>query len=441
MSLFNVRIWQLGIKCLLLHPMRSMLTVLGIFIGVASVVWLLAIGEGISREAQRQIEELGATNIILRSVLPAEDTMNPDRNSYAKYGIRREDMEALRSIETVTNAIQIREANRETHYGAITLSSHLVACTPEYSELMDLKLAAGRFIADLDVINRENICVLSAGTAEQFFPTENPLGKVIRIRELPYVVVGVMKPRTAMAGIGSSLAAQDFASDIYIPLSTFWQRIGDKVMYRQTGAETREEIELSQVTLQVDVTDHVMPTANAISRTMDKLHDKEDYAVVVPLELLEQARVTRLLFMIFMGLIAGVTLVVGGIGIMNIMLATVTERTREIGIRRALGAKQSDITRQFLAETVALSAVGGVTGIFGGLTCPWLVETMLEILKNVAPWAVSSLPPTLQNVVPLIVPWSIPLAFAISVGVGISFGIYPATRAARMDPIEALRHE
>ena len=440
MGILHPRIWRLGIKSLLLHPLRSMLTVLGIFIGVASVVWLLAIGEGISREAQRQIEELGATNIILRSVMPAEDSMN-DETFYVRYGIQRSDVPALAEIPTVKGFIRVRETTRETHYGSVTLASHLVACTPEYAELMHLELESGRFISDIDVQNRENVCVLAAGTASQFFPAENPMGKAIRIRELPYVVVGVMKPRNAMAGIGSSLAAQDFTNDIYIPLETFWQRIGDQVLFRQAGSRTGEEIEISQITFQVDETSHVMATAEAITRTMDKLHDKEDFAVVVPLELLEQARVTRLMFMVFMGLIATVTLVVGGIGIMNIMLATVTERTREIGIRRALGAKQGDITRQFLAETIVLSGVGGITGIVGGLTCPWLLGWGLDSLRQAMPSAFKNLPPAIQNVEPLVVPWSIPLAFAISVGVGICFGIYPAIRAARMDPIEALRHE
>ena len=174
---------------------------------------------------------------------------------------------------------------------------------------------------------------------------------------------------------------------------------------------------------------------------MQKLHTEKDYAVVVPLELLEQAKTTRLMFMVFMGMIAAVTLIVGGIGIMNIMLATVTERTREIGIRRALGAKRKDITRQFLAETIVLSAIGGVAGIAGGLTCPLMMGWLRQILQLWVPDAMNNLPDAIRNVTPVIVPWSIPLAFAISVAVGIFFGLYPATRAARMDPIEALRRE
>jgi putative ABC transport system permease protein len=170
-------------------------------------------------------------------------------------------------------------------------------------------------------------------------------------------------------------------------------------------------------------------------------HKEKDYAVTVPLELLEQARTTRMMFILFMGLIAAISLVVGGIGIMNIMLATVTERTREIGIRRALGAKRRDITRQFLAETVALSVVGGLTGILGGLTCGPLTGWARFGLESFVPEVMADLPDVIRTVTPEIVPWSIPLAFGISVGVGVIFGIYPAIRAAHMDPIEALRHE
>jgi putative ABC transport system permease protein len=438
--LLRLQTWHLAVKTLFLHPLRSMLTVLGIFIGVASVVWLLAISEGISDEAQRQIEELGATNIILRSRLPVEE-LSTDSVFYVRYGILREDVDALMEIKTVTNALKIRETTREAHFGGVTIDAHLVACTPEYAEVMHLEIDQGQFLADIHVEQKANVCVLAAGAAQQFFPVDNALGKVIRVRELPYVVVGVMKARAPMAGIGSSLAAQDFTNDVYIPLPTFWQRIGDRVLFVGAGTRSGEEVELSQITFQVNSTEDVQPTAKAIERTMSKLHTKVDYVVVVPLELLEQARTTRLMFMVFMGLIAAVTLGVGGIGIMNIMLATVTERTREIGVRRALGAKRIDITRQFLAETVVLSIVGGVTGILGGLTCPNVMLWLRGFLEKTIPDMMNNLPQSVQNITPEIVPWSIPLAFGISVVVGIIFGIYPALRAAEMDPIEALRHE
>ena len=440
MIFFQLRTWRLGVSSLLLHPMRSLLTVLGIFIGVASVVWLLAISEGISREAQRQIEDLGATNVILRSILPVEEQAN-DSTFYVKYGIRRDDVEALMRIPTVTDALKIRETKREAHYGGVRIDSHLVACTPEYAEVMKLEIKSGTFLSDVHVQQRANVCVLAAGSAKQFFPIEDPLGKVIRIREIPYVVIGVMKARMPMAGIGSSLAAQDFTNDIYIPLETFWQRIGDVVRFVTAGSQTGEEVQLSQITFQVASTRDVMPTAHAVTRTMQKLHRSEDYAVVVPLELLEQARTTRLMFMAFMGMIAAVTLVVGGIGIMNIMLATVTERTREIGVRRALGATRSDITAQFLCETIVLAIMGGLTGIVGGLCCPSVIGYLQASLQQALPETMANLPEAVRNCRPVIVPWSIPLAVGISVLVGVLFGLYPAHRAAKMDPIEALRHE
>jgi len=441
MTLLWLRTWQLGTKSLLLHPLRSLLTVLGIFIGVASVIWLLAIGEGISRKAQEQIEGLGANNIIVRSIQPSSEATANVRGP-VPYGITREDYQRLsETIPTVDRVLPIREIRRRFSFAGRMVDGRLVGCTPEYAEVTKLDIDRGHFVTDAEVRQKQNHCVLSAEVAERLFPFEEPLGRAIHIEEAYYVVVGVMKSRQPTAGVGGSLAAQDFRNDVYIPITTLWSRIGDFVYTRRSGSFEGEIVELSQATLRVDQVENVLSTSELVKQTLAKFHRTEDYGLTVPLELLEQAKTTRMMFIVFLGLIAAISLVVGGIGIMNIMLATVTERTREIGIRRALGAKRRDIIRQFLVETIALSTVGGLTGILGGLTCRPLIAVIRWGMETLMPDLISRLPDVIRTMEPAVVPMSIPLAFGISVTIGVVFGLYPARRAASMDPIEALRHE
>lgn len=420
-----------------MHPLRSSLTVLGIFIGVSSVIWLLAIGEGIGRAAQAQIASLGAQNIMVRTIKPSSEEFQD-----AGYGLTRKDyVRLLATIPTIDKVIPIRVIMAEFRNGRRVMEGRLVGSTPDYANVTRLSLARGRFISDSDIENERNYCVLAAETAQKLFPTGEAVGEEIMVDDEFYRVVGVMKSRAPSAGIGGSLAAEEFDKDVYIPITSMWRRIGDMNVVMKPGQFQRDIFELSQITVQVRERDDVLPTADVIRNTIAYAHDLPDFGVTVPLELLEQARTTRLMFILFLGLIAAISLVVGGIGIMNIMLATVIERTREVGIRRALGAKKSDITRQFLTESVVLSVVGGVLGIIGGIFCGPLTVLARKGVEQFFPtqWAV--LPDLIKTVEPSLIPWSIPLAFTISVLVGVIFGVYPAASAASLDPIEALRHE
>jgi putative ABC transport system permease protein len=323
----------------------------------------------------------------------------------------------------------IRQYTKDVRYHEQVAECRVVSVLPDYETVNNIQIGRGRFITQRDNDNFDNVAVLGAATAAELFPVEDPMGKAIQIgggglsESLQYFrVIGVTKHRAVSTGAGSALGGQDYNRDVYIPFETDRVRIGQELVSAKSGNFKVERIDISQLTVVVDRMEHVKETAEVIESTMEQFHPRKDYEVIVPLELIEQAEKAQRLFSRVLGAIAGISLLVGGIGIMNIMLATVTERTREIGIRRALGAKRRDIGQQFLVETMTLSSLGGLLGIVAGIVLSWFVDKFFGFRTIFAPWAAV-------------------LAFAVSLVVGLIFGTYPAYRAARMDPIEALRHE
>ncbi len=446
-----IRNVRLGIKSLWLHKLRSVLTMLGVVFGVGSVVAMLSVGEGASQKALEQIRKLGSDNIIIHSIKPTEEEKESSRSTGRSrtldYGLRYEDLARIRqSYPAVKRAVPAKIIREEARLGERATEVRIVGTTPGWFDLVPRELVAGRVLNEGDMAKHAGVCVLGEDVARRLLAGESTIGQTVRIGEDSYFVVGILKTAT---GAGGGVQTPDRSNDAYIPLNVVKERIGDTVVQRSSGSFSRENVELHQIIVEVGPTDvevprasfsgfhawmqqsrrvhltalqSVEPTARAIEIGLNRFHDRKDFDVAVPLALLRQARETQRIFNIVLGSIAGISLLVGGIGIMNIMLASVTERTREIGVRRAIGAKRRQIITQFLIETVVLSSVGGLFGVGLGVTIPALIQALAG-MPTVVTW------------------WSVLLSLGISGFVGIVFGLYPAFRAATLDPIVALRHE
>jgi putative ABC transport system permease protein len=416
--------FKTALRSLQMHQLRSFLTVLGLVFGVASVIVMLAVAEGASQEAQRQIASLGVKNVVIRSTKPSDTSVGSgQRQLILTYGLTYNDLRRIQeAVPTVKSSAALREYPEELRYGGNTLRGRLVAIQPSYQDSNRLELARGRFLQDTDLRHAANVCVIGENVALKLFQFEDPLGNSVQVgRTGLYRVVGVTQYKTPSAGIGSSLSAEDLNNDVYVPLTTDRSRNGDVIFSVTQGGFNREQLELSQITVQVNSTEEVKATAAVLDSLLKSSHPRGDFSITVPLDLLEQAEATQRIFNIVLGATAAISLLVGGIGIMNIMLASVSERTHEIGIRRALGAKQGDIVLQFLIETATLSLIGTALGLVLGLSSPWAIGWLSGMETKITLWA------------PLI-------AAGVSLVVGIGFGVYPAIRAAKLDPIEALRH-
>jgi putative ABC transport system permease protein len=417
----------LALRSLWLHKLRSGLSVLGIIIGTCAVIALMAFGEGSMQDALEDIKRMGATNIIIRSEKPPDDSSSQQR-MLAVYGLTWMDYERFNTIGSVVRRVPMRIFPQQIRYLQRMHTGRLVATTPEYADVNQLEMASGRFLVEDDDTQMLNVAVLGSNTADKLFPFEDPLEQTVRVGNYFYRIVGVVKERMPTGGTGGSQAAEDFNNDLYIPLQTCKVRYGEKVFIRQSGSRSGEQVELSQVTLTVSDMDKVRPSGSVVKELLDRYHLKPDWKVTVPLDRLEEAERAKDRYTQLLMIIASISLLVGGIGIMNIMLATVTERTREIGIRRALGAKRQDITLQFLIEAAVQTSIGGLVGVLTGLTAVFTIPLVVRFLSG------SNLP-AVVNV------QSIFYSVDVSLVIGVVFGLYPAWRASQLDPIEALRHE
>jgi putative ABC transport system permease protein len=338
--------------------------------------------------------------------------------------------------------VALKSVGSEVSHQASRLPSQAFGTTPLLVSVANLRLEPrGRYLSDEDILSRRPVAVIGAEVARKLFSLRDPIGASLRIDDQSFRVVGVLRPIGLAGGAGSALVGRDLNKDVHIPLTAAESQFGDIIIRRQTGSMSGENIELSEVYVSLDSTDLVVGVAERVRRIVEVGHPgMRDVQIIVPWELLEAERRQQLVWNIVLIAIAAISLLVGGIGIMNIMLASVTERTREIGIRRALGATRQHIVAQFLVETGTLTMLGGLLGIVLGIgtsvgigrALPWLLRlpAMREFLSN-----------TTVSVETQITPWSVVLSFFVAAVVGLVFGIYPAVVASRQDPIVALRHD
>jgi putative ABC transport system permease protein len=402
-----------SVESLLHHRLRTLLTLLGMIFGVGAVIAMLSIGKGAEREALQLIDTMGLRNIIIKAKVFEESKLKEIRENSP--GLTLQDLNAAR--ETLP-FLSTYSANKQVKAFAVysragESDAEVWGVTPTYLEMANLSVSAGRFLLPFDDLVYAHVCVIGSRVAQILFPGELPLGQQVKINHVWMTVVGVLKDKNLLKDEFQGITLKGEQNNIYVPIQTALKvfRFGD---YESDLDEFRVQVkeEISSAT-----------AAATLAHLMKRRHKEiDDYEMIVPEALLEQHRKTQNIFTIVMACIAGISLLVGGIGIMNIMLATVLERTREIGLRRAVGARQKDIRRQFIAETVSISAIGGTAGILFGFALSMAISAFTG-------WPVG---------------WTITavlLSFFVCTVIGLVSGIYPAIQASRLDPIEALRHD
>ncbi len=405
-----------GARNLLRHKLRSILTLLGVFFGVAAVITMLGIGEGAQRTVMQEISGLGLRNIIAESVQPTKPSVNTTQTNrrglrLLDFGLTRRDVRQLQSLLPDSEFTLTHIVNSPVYLNGKRLDVRSLGVTPEYFDFFDTKVVAGRGLTELDETAAQRVVVVSENLAYLYQPENSMAAQPVRIGSVYYHVVGVVKQ-----------SAQGGASMIYMPLRSARLSFGTTSIRREAGSVEFTKSELGQVIIRLPREELVPSASELVRRNLEVNHPKGDFKLTVPLEILSTKQRTQRILNLVLITIAAISLVVGGIGIMNIMLAVVTERIPEIGIRRAIGATREDILYQFLAETVTLSTIGGILGCLCGFV-------LVPLASRFTGWP------------GVITPGAVIASLAVSWLVGLVFGMAPAIRASRMDPVEALRYE
>jgi putative ABC transport system permease protein len=424
-----------GLSELLSHKMRSVLTMLGVIFGVAAVIAMVSIGEGAKQEAMDQIRKMGIDVVnVKRTLVTGELLEKADERS--PNGLTYGDADSVRQVCTFAKrVVPLREVFADVKVDNMPVAVKIVGTTPGYDMVTRSRIEVGRFLNDTDVKDHHQVCVLGAAAKRELFGFDNSIGKVVKIEQRMFRVIGLMEPKELDSAKAFS-ALRDLNSDVYIPITVSFSdfRIASqqaitpdirklqKTISNMMSRRTKEQNPITEIIVQVENDVATVPTASIIRSVINRQHKGiRDYEIIIPAELLRQSQQTQRIFNIVMAAIASISLFVGGIGIMNIMLATVSQRTREIGVRRCIGATRWDIVRQFMLEALVITCVGGLIGVVLGIGGA-------KAISVYANW---------RTVVSM---QAIVVSFGVSGLVGIVFGMYPAVRAALVDPIEALRY-
>ena len=407
----NLNIAKLG---LIDHKFRSFLTMLGIIFGTASVIAMVSIGEGAKKQAISKYKDLGINNIIVRDKDLTDSELEAVRMKFSQ-GLSIKDAEAIREIVPgVSDVAPQSEVKMEAKYADKSSKVTVIGITPSILKILNYQTDKGQFLTEDQYARQLKVCILGSAVARSLFGYDAPISQSVKLGDLWFEVFGVMQNKALFTETVGELAARDLNNDVYIPLSTFTRRI---------PRDNQFSSEVKQLTVKLDKPDRLVESAAVVRSILSRRHfSNDDFSIIVPYELLKQEEKERRIYNLLLASIAAISLIVGGIGIMNIMLASVLERTNEIGIRRAIGGKKSDIMSQFITEAVVLSISGGIIGVILGISLSLGISLVTDVHTSLTFY-------------------SIIIAFSFSVIVGITFGYLPAKNAANLKPIESIRHE